>query len=394
MHLWPNLRRGTALAVLAALAASVPLAARAADPYEINAILTLTGSGSFLGKEEAASLGVIEAMTNKAGGIGGRPIKFVIGDTQSSASVAVQLTNGAIAKKAPVIIGSSLVADCSAMDPLAKEGPVIYCLSPGVHPVPGSYMFSSGISTVDLLAAAARFFRLKGWNKVAIITSTDATGQDAEQTINAAFSAKENAAESIVLREHFNPTDVSVSAQMTHIRASGAQALIAWTSGAPLGTLLRGIVEEGIDMPVLTSSSNLTYAQMSQYKDFMPKVLLFPGSPGFSPGELPNGALKKTVTGAIAAYTAAGLKPDEGHFLAWDAAQLVVDALKKLGPNATAAQLRTYIADTHGWYGMFGEHDYRAVPQRGVGINSVTLLRWDVPKGTWVGVSKPGGSPL
>jgi len=389
-----HVRRVLAMGALGALVAAVPLAGVAAEPYEIQAILPLTGSGSFLGKEEAAGLNVIESQVNKAGGIGGRPIKFVVQDSQSSASVAVQLTNGVLAKKVPVIIGSSLVAECSAMEPLAKDGPVIYCFSPGVHPSAGSYMFSSGISTVDLLAASARFFRLKGWKKVAIITSTDATGQDAENTINAAFGAAENASEQIVLREHFNPTDISVAAQMAHVRASGAQALIAWTSGAPLGTLLRGAVEDGIDLPILTSSSNLTYAQMSAYTSFMPKDVYFPGSPGFAPNELPAGPLKQTVARATAAFTAAGLKPDEGHFLAWDATLLVIDALKKYGPGATAAQIRDYIDSTRGWYGVFGEHDYRAVPQRGVGIGSVIMLRWDAGKGTWVGTSKPGGIPL
>jgi branched-chain amino acid transport system substrate-binding protein len=365
-----------------------------AEPYDIQVILPLTGSGAFLGKEEAAGLGVIEAQVNKAGGIAGRPIKFAISDSQSSASVAVQLTNGIIAKKVPVIIGSSLVAECSAMEPLAKDGPVIYCLSPGVHPAAGSYMFSSGISTVDLLAASARYFRLKGWKKVAIITSTDATGQDAEQTINTAFGSPENASEQIVDREHFNPSDISVAAQMTHIHNSGAQALIAWTSGAPLGTLLRGAIEAGIEVPILTSSSNLTYAQMSAYTNFMPKDVYFPGSPGFAPNELPAGPLKQTVTRAMSAFTGAGLKPDEGHFLAWDAALLVVDALKKYGTGATAAQVRSYLDATTNWYGVFGDHDYRAVPQRGVGVGSVIMLRWDAAKGTWVGASKPGGVPL
>jgi branched-chain amino acid transport system substrate-binding protein len=391
----PTFKRTAAFSCAVLLASALPIASRAADPIEIQVILPLTGSASFLGKEEAAGLSVIEAQVNKAGGIAGRPLKFAIADSQSSAALAVQLMNGVIAKKVPVVIGSSLVAECSAMEPLAKEGPVIYCLSPGVHPADGSYLFSSGISTKDLLAATARYFRLKGWKKVAIITSTDATGQDAEESINAAFGTPENAAsESIVDREHFNPTDISVSAQMAHIRASGAQALIAWTRGAPLWTLLRGAGEAGLEMPILTSSSNLTYAQMSAYTAFMPANVYFPGSPGFAPNQLPAGPLKAAVARGIAAFTAAGMRPDEGHFLAWDATQLVLDAYKKYGPDVTAKQIRDYLAGTRGWYGMFGDHDYAAVPQRGVGIGSVIVLRWDTAKGTWVGTSKPGGIPL
>ena len=101
---WHALRRATALAVLASLVSVAPLAATAADPYEVTVILPLTGSGSFLGKEEAASLPVIEALANKSGGIGGRPLKFVTQDTQSSPAVAVQLMNGAVAKKVAAIV--------------------------------------------------------------------------------------------------------------------------------------------------------------------------------------------------------------------------------------------------------------------------------------------------
>ncbi len=90
-------------AVLALLAAAVlfatPLASYAVDPYELNVVLSLTGSGSFLGKSEAATLALLEAYENKLGGINGRPIKFVIVDDQSNPQVAVQLTNAILQKK-------------------------------------------------------------------------------------------------------------------------------------------------------------------------------------------------------------------------------------------------------------------------------------------------------
>lgn len=51
------MRRGAAaiaLALLVAALGSTPAAA--ANPYQIHAILSLTGQGSFLGKEEAQAL--------------------------------------------------------------------------------------------------------------------------------------------------------------------------------------------------------------------------------------------------------------------------------------------------------------------------------------------------
>ncbi|HXP92660.1 MAG TPA: ABC transporter substrate-binding protein [Candidatus Binatia bacterium] len=385
--------RFAALGLMVSLA-TIPLASGASgEPYIINAILPLTGGESFLGKEEANALTVMETMVNKQGGIKGTPIHFVIADDQSSPVLAVQLANGIVAKKAPIIFGSSSVAVCSAVAPIvAKDGPLEYCFSPGIHPAAGSYVFSAGLSTGDLLLASAKFLKARGWTKIGVITSTDATGQDADRVIAEAF--KTVGGITVIDQEHFNGTDVSVSAQMAHIKASNAQALIAWSTGSPFGTLLRGAIEAGLTIPILTSSGNLTYPQMKAYASFMPKELYFPASPGFAPNQLPNGQLKKEVQTYQAAFKAAGIDPDEGYALAWDPALMIVDALKKYGTNATAAQFKEYLDGLTNWTGIWGTHNFKAVPQRGVDVSSVILVRWDPAKNTWIGASKPGGDPL
>ena len=154
--------RRLVIVAMAILIAAVPLGARAADPFEINVIISLTGGGAFLGKDQQVVLTAIEAQVNKAGGIRGRPIKFVIADDQSSPQVGVQLMNQAIARKAQVVLGSTLVAICSAMAPLTKDGPLLYCLSPGLHPEPGSYAFSSEPSTTDAFVGTAVYFAHQG----------------------------------------------------------------------------------------------------------------------------------------------------------------------------------------------------------------------------------------
>jgi branched-chain amino acid transport system substrate-binding protein len=389
-----KLRTRLATLGLALSLVAIPLAGRTAgEPIVLNAILPQTGSESFLGKEEASALTVIEGLVNKQGGIKGTPVHFVVQDDQSSPALAVQLANGIIAKKGSVIFGSSSVAVCSAIAPLVSaNGPVDYCFSPGIHPPAGSYVFSSGLSTGDLLLASARYLKARGWTKVAVITSTDATGQDADRVIAEAF--KTVGGINVIDQEHFNGSDVSVSAQMAHVKASGAQVLIAWSTGSPFGTLLRGALEAGLTLPILTSSGNLTYPQMKAYAALMPKELYFPASPGFAPDQLPNGPLKKEVQAYQAAFKAAGIDPDEGYALAWDPARMVVDAMRKYGPNATAAQIKDYIDGLTNWTGIWGTHNFKEVPQRGVDVSSVILVRWDAAKNTWIGASKPGGQPL
>ena len=47
---------------------------------------------------------------------------------------------------------------------------------------------------------------------------------------------------------------------------------------------------------------------------------------------------------------------------------IVVDALRHLAPNASAAQVRDYILQLKGYAGINGLYDFEAVPQRGLGV--------------------------
>ena len=78
-------------------------------------------------------------------------------------------------------------------------------------------------------------------------------------------SRPENKDITVVDRAHFNTTDVSVAAQIEHIKAANPQVLIAWSTGTPIATVFKGIVQAGLDIPIATTNGNMTYAQMTQY---------------------------------------------------------------------------------------------------------------------------------
>ena len=384
---------GVAVAVLATVLAVTP--AHAAEPYEINVILPLTGPAAFLGKGEETSLQLAEKAMNADGGIHGQPVKFVIQDDGTSPQTGVQLANNVIAKKPAVLLGSSLVAICRAMGPLMADGPVNYCFSPGVHPEAGSYVFTASVSTLDLAHSLLRYYRLRGWTKLALMFSSDATGQDAENGIKSVLANADFKDVQVVDTEHFNTTDLSVTAQIAHVKASGAQAMVAWTTGSPIATIFRGIQQEGLDIPVATTDGNMTYAQMTQYKDFLPKQLYIPAAQWVvSDPALLAPALRKPHEVFYKSFEAAGVKPDIASELAWDAAWIVVDSLRQLGPKTTAKQLRDYMTKLRGFAGVNGVYDFTKTPQRGLDVGNSVVTRWSPDKATWEVVSKPAGIPL
>lgn len=383
-----------ALLVFAATTTVGLPSASAADPYELYAVEPMTGPGAFGGKADVNALSVIESMVNSSGGIRGRQIKFVVEDDQSNPSVAVQLLSGIIAKHVPVVLGSTLAATCNAMAATIKDGPVQYCFSPGVHPPSGSFSFSAGPSTLDQLTAIVRYLRDRGVRKVAILTSTDATGQDADRIIDGLFGDPANRSLTIVDREHFTVGDVSVAAQIARVKESSPDLLIAWTTGTPLGTVLRNAHDGGLGVPVLTSSGNMSTAQLAQYGDFLPAELLFPGLPAFSPDQLPGGPMKRAVLAFLDAFKPSGTHPEAGENQVWDATLIVIEALKKYGLDATPEQLRGYIANLHDWTGIYGSYNFGAIPQRGVGVGGVIIQRWDPARGRFIALSQPGGAAL
>jgi branched-chain amino acid transport system substrate-binding protein len=376
----------------AALATSI-VPARAADqpPYEINVVLSLTGSAAFLGKEEQQALAAVEKVVNSGGGIRGRQLRFVYQDDSSSPQVAVQLTNAVIAKHVPVFIGSSLVAQCLAMSALVKEnGPVQYCLSPGIHPEHGSYTYSTSVSTRDQATAFVRYFRSKGWNKVALLTSTDATGQDAERNFVEALHAQSG--EQIVAQEHFAPTDVSVTAQLARIKGANPQVLVAWTTGTPFGTVLHGISDTGFDLPIVGGNGNIIYAEMHQFRQFLPKTLMFAGVQAFRDPKQVTGPLRAAIEEYNKAL--APTKPDLGQSLAYDPGMIVVNVLRRLGTNATPKQVRDAILNLRGYVGINGVYNFSTGDNRGLGVGNVVLVRYDAGRDLFVPISKPGGARI
>jgi branched-chain amino acid transport system substrate-binding protein len=369
---------------------------RAAESYKINVILPLTGGAAFLGRGEQQALQVFQALANKAGGIDGQPVEFIFHDDQTSPQTTVQLANGIFAEKPTVLLGSSIVAMCNAIAPLLKEGPFDYCLSPGVHPAVGSYQYSTNTDTHALIEALVRYFRLRGMTRIAFISSTDASGQDAERGFDEVLKLPENAGIQVVERQRFNPTDVSVSAQVERIKTADPQVLIAWSTGAPIATVFKGILEAGLSVPVGTTNGNQTYAQMTQYKNFLPKDLYIPTAV-FLPHQgifRLDPRVEEEQKKFYAAFAAANLKPDTMAALAWDPAAIVVGALRDVGAKATAAQVKQWVAGQTSYPGINGVYDFKSVPQRGLTVKNALVTRWEPTADTWIVVSEPTGAPL
>ncbi len=379
-----------------ALGAAFP-ALGAATPYDLHVIIPLTGGGAFLGKAEQDAIKVAEQVINKDGGIHGHPLNVIFHDDQSSPQVAVQVATEVIALHPAVILGSTVSALCNAMAPLVASGPVMYCFSPSIRTTPGGYVFTSQIDSHDQQRALMTYFREKGWLRVALITTTDASGQDAEKSITDLLKEPDFAKMTLVADTHFAPGDVTVAAQIATMQAGNPQAIVSWATTAAGGTVLRGLKQAGIDLPTAASGSNMTLQQMTDYAPFLPSQVFFGvgewaanGDPrlSVSPEVVAQQKLFFSSMKTINAY------PDAGIELGWEPIRVVADALNQLPDGADAKQLHDFLVAWQKHIGAEGQYDFVKTPQRGLNIDNAVVVRWDAAKKEWHLVSNLRGTPL
>jgi branched-chain amino acid transport system substrate-binding protein len=390
----PALRFVRSLAAVAACVIATATAGSGAEtPFELNVLVPVTGGGAFLGKSYQEALTALEGVIDASGGIHGHPLKLVVSDSQTSGQVGLQIVNALIAKHVSLFIDGGPSTVCSSTIPIVQTaGPLDYCLSPVVTPVPRSYVFSAGASAADIAAVAIRYLRNRGLKRLAMVVTIDTTGQAYERAIAAALARPENRDVQLVAAEHFNGSDLSVTAQLARIASAKPAALMLWATGTPLGTVLRGLKDAGTDLPVMTSNSNMTYAQMTAYQSVLPKEFYFTSARGLLPESTLKGPLREAQTVYVDAFRKAKIRPDIGHSLIWDPAMVFIDALRHVGPGATAEALRTYILSLHSWVGINGVYDFASGDQRGLGDGAIVVARWESTKSTWVQVSAPKGA--
>lgn len=388
------------LAILSLVATITSLSASAADapPVEVPVLAALSGPLAFYGQAVAKGFEMLTVSVNKNGGVNGRPIKFVISDQQSNPQVAAQLMSQAIAKGAQIVMDAGGASSClGAGSQVKPDGPVLYCMTPVVHPAPGSYTFiTTTPGFYDQYVVIVRYLRLRGFTKIGLISSTDATGLESEKLVDQIATLPENKSVTITTHERLALSDLSVTAQIERAKASGAQAIIAGTTGTAFQTILRGLRDGGIDMPVAASAGNLSYRQMESFAPSLPRGNVYiAGFPVYARNAIAGvPAMRRVVDQFFELMKANDIsKPEVGYATAWDQGAVVVDALRRRGANATAAQIKDYMSNLHGLTGLFGTLDFKAAPQSGASKDWIFIMRWDPSTNNFIAVSKAGGEP-
>lgn len=383
--------------LFAALAVLLPAASPAAagPPVTIDVIASTTGNGGFFGQESVTSVKAYESRANAEGGIRGRPVHFAFVDDESSPQISVQLATQILAKHPAVIMGPSAQATCNAVGALVTNGPVDYCLSPGMIPPSGGYVFAASNSIAHIVPTFFRFIRSMGKTRVALLVTTDATGQRSDKLLASTLVLPENKSIVVGAYEHFADSDLTLAAQMARIKAANPQILYVSAAGSPFQRVLRGLIDAGLTtLPVITSSANMSEGTLAPFVKTPPDALYFNAPSFWGSGIEHVGSLRGAIEAYRATYKALGNEPTPNDDFGWDSAKIVVDALRHVGPNASAVQVHDYIENLHGFAGIAGMYDFRTGDQHGLGDDATIVVQWDPLKMAFNPASGPGGTPL
>ena len=372
------------LAVIVALALCCAASgAFAGEPVKIGAFFALSGPAANIGTPTKLVAQMVVDKINKEGGINGRPIELIIGDTESDpAKAAVIAKKFIFSDKVAAIIGPTSTGEGMSVKKIVEEAGVPTFMTVGGDPVimggplgPYTYVFKSPQRSSTAARKLYGYLKAKGLTKVALFTASDSFGKDGLgwlEKLAPEFGL------SLVAKESFGPSDTDMTAQLTKIRNAAPQAIVVWTIG-PVGSIVaKNKAQLGITTPLfqchgLPDPKYIELAGKAAEGDRMPATKLMVGS------ALPDTDPQKKVIAEFIQLYRDVYKYDKEFPInthsgyAWDAITIVANAMKKAGTDSKA--LRAAIEQTKGYVGVSGVYNLTAEDHNGLDVDSMIMVQ-------------------
>jgi branched-chain amino acid transport system substrate-binding protein len=370
-----------AVALVGALAVSAP-AADKKEPIKLGAFFALSGPNAPIGTPTKLVAQMVVDQINKGGGINGRPIELVIGDTESDPAKAATIAKKFIfSDKVAAIIGPTSTGEGMNVKKIVEEAGVPTFMTVGGDPVieggkfgAFTYVFKSPQRSSTAVQKLYEFLRQKKLTKVALLTASDAFGKDGAVWLE---KLAPDYGITFVAKESFGPKDTDMTAQLTKIKNANPQAIVCWTIGPAGAIVAKNKVQLGIKVPLFQCHGQpgpeyIKLAGKASEGDRMPATKLMVAN------ELvDNDPQKKVIKDFIHLYK------DVYHYdqefpinthsgYAWDAIYIVTNAMKKAGTDPKA--LRNAIEKTKGYVGLSGIYNLSPQDHNGLGVDSMVIV--------------------
>jgi branched-chain amino acid transport system substrate-binding protein len=368
-------------AVISAALFALGAPTQAADSIKIGTFLAVTGPAAFLGDPELKTLQLYVDEINQQGGLLGKPVELIHYDTGGNAKEAVSFFKRLVKKdQVDVIIGGSSSGESLAVMPLAEEEEIPFISMAGavkiIEPVQ-KWTFKT--PHTDRMAAAKIYTDMKrrGLTKVALISGDggfDKSGREESLKLAPEYGI------TIVSDESYGNKDTDMTAQLTKIRDSGAQAILNFGFGTGPAIVTKNLRQLGIDLP-LYQSHGVASKKYIELAGAAAEGVRLPAAALLVPEKLADTDPQKP---ALLAYTRkyeaahGDVSTFGGH--AYDALFIAVEAIKRAG-TTDKAKVRDEIEKTQGFPGTAGIFNMSPQDHMGLGLDAFKLL--EIRSGDW-----------
>jgi branched-chain amino acid transport system substrate-binding protein len=356
-------------------------AAKDKEPIKIGAFFALSGPAASIGTPTKLVAEMVVDKINKEGGINGRPLELVIGDTESDPAKAASIAKKFIHQdKVAAIIGPTRTGTGMNVKKIVEEAGIPIFMTVGGDPVImggkfGSFKFIFKSPQRSSIAVKRLFSYLKDQKikTIGLLYATDGFGKDGARWIEKL--APDYGLE-VVAKESFGPKDTDMTAQLTKIKNAKPQAIICWTIGPAGAIVSKNMAQLGIKTPLfqchgLPDPKYVELAGKASEGDRMPATKLMVVE------ELSDSdPQKKVIQEFVKLYKESGYDkkfPINTHSgYAWDAIMIVADGLKKAGTDPK--KLRDAIEQTKGYVGVSGIYNITPEDHNGLKEDSMVIV--------------------
>ncbi|MCG6944845.1 MAG: ABC transporter substrate-binding protein [Deltaproteobacteria bacterium] len=339
------------------------------EPYKVGAVFSVTGRASFLGEPEKKTVDMIAEAINKVGGINGHPLELVLYDDESDETKCVLAVKRLIKKdKVPVIIGPSLSGNTLAVVKVVNDAkvPLVSCAASNkiVTPVVDrKWVFKVPQSDTHAVEKIYDYLLKNGIKKIAIMSVSTGFGASGREEL---LRLAPEVGIEIVADERYGPKDTDITAQLTRIRGTDAQAIVNWSVGPTQVLAVKNWHDLGMtNIPFYQSHGfgsrkNIELAGGAAEGVFCPLGRV--NIPDLVPADNPQKKVIELYNKAYQEKYHEPLSSFGGH--GWDALNLVIDALRAVGPDS--AKIRDYIENRTNFIGQHGVFNFSPTDHNGL----------------------------
>jgi len=356
--------------------------ALAKDTIKIGAILAVTGPAAFLGAPEAKTLEMMVDEINKKGGIKGSKVELIIKDSGASPEKALSFAKQLIEEdKVLAIIGPSTSGETMKIKSVAEEGKTILisCAAAEVivNPV-AKYVFKTPQMDRDAVIKIFQQMNYMKLTKAGVLSSNTGFGKAGKEQIEKL--APEYGIQ-ITANEVYDKAATDLTAEVTKVKASGAEAIINWSIEPAQAIVIKNARQLGFKGQIFQSHGfgNIKYVEAAGEAA---EGVIFPAGRLLVVDKLPKNHPQKDVLIKYKKDYESKYKEEASTFggHAYDALIILTKAIEKAGSTDKEA-VRNAIENLKGVVGTGGVFTFSAQDHNGIDINAFSFEMITVKKG-------------